>query len=451
MNDSPSSATDPAQQPDDIPVHEVSVPEALELAKGLQRRNQLAEAEEIYLAVLSQLPTEGNALNFLGVLRHQQGRNEEALGLIALAIDNLPGVAGPWLNLANVLLESGYYDDAAKALQQVIELEPDLVLAYNNLGVLHTRQERWELAEQCFKQAIERDPKIDYLHFNLANLCFKTGRFRESSEHGMRSLGLEPGNSAARGLLSLALFHAGENERAIKNLQEWAEDEPDDPRPRHHLAAAGVGETPARASDGYVEKVFDSFAASFDAKLESLGYRAPSLVCDALVAMGSRLPRGGVILDAGCGTGLCGPMLRPLGSRLEGVDLSSGMLARAQLRGGYDELHHAEMTDFMRRSPDRFDIVACADALIYFGDLDELMAALAQAMRAGAVFAASTEVLADDEGDYSLALHGRYSHSAAYLRRTLPRHGLRLTSIEQHVLRNEGGKPVEGWVFTAQR
>ena len=36
------------------------------------------------------------------------------------------------------------------------------------------------------------------------------------------------------------------------------------------------------------------------------------------------------ILDAGCGTGLCGPLLRPLAARLVGVDLSEKMVELAR-------------------------------------------------------------------------------------------------------------------------
>ena len=44
------------------------------------------------------------------------------------------------------------------------------------------------------------------------------------------------------------------------------------------------------------------------------------------------------VLDAGCGTGLCGPLLAPYARRLIGVDLSEGMLALAKEKHVYDAL-----------------------------------------------------------------------------------------------------------------
>src|SRR5260370_26931297 len=104
------------------------------------------------------------------------------------------------------------------------------------------------------------------------------------------------------------------------------------------LAALTGEDVPARASSGYVRTVFDRFAESFDEKLHSLDYRARQLV-SAAVAAAFGAGRGDLeVLDAGCGTGLCGPLLRPYARRLVGVDLSSAMLQRAGLRGCYDAL-----------------------------------------------------------------------------------------------------------------
>ncbi|NIR58985.1 MAG: methyltransferase domain-containing protein, partial [Gammaproteobacteria bacterium] len=49
------------------------------------------------------------------------------------------------------------------------------------------------------------------------------------------------------------------------------------------------------------------------------------------------------ILDAGCGTGLCGPLLAPHARTLVGVDLSGGMIAKAEELAVYDELEVAEL------------------------------------------------------------------------------------------------------------
>src|SRR6476620_7898555 len=105
------------------------------------------------------------------------------------------------------------------------------------------------------------------------------------------------------------------------------------------------------------------------------------------------------VLDAGCGTGLCGPLFAPYARRLTGVDLSPGMLARAQERNVYDELVKGELTTYLLASPDRFDVVVSADTLIYFGTVDQAVGAAARALRPGGWLIFTLEEAVDSDGD----------------------------------------------------
>ena len=91
--------------------------------------------------------------------------------------------------------------------------------------------------------------------------------------------------------------------------------------------------------------------ASFDSKLAKLSYRAPALVAAMLEDSGVEASKSLDVLDAGCGTGLCGPLMAPYARRLVGVDLSAGMLAQAKEKNVYDELFKVELTAYLRDSP----------------------------------------------------------------------------------------------------
>ena len=147
------------------------------------------------------------------------------------------------------------------------------------------------------------------------------------------------------------------------------------------LSACSGRDTPARASDGYVQQSFDSFAASFESKLAKLAYRAPALVSAMLDDAGLEASRRLDVLDAGCGTGLCGPLISPYARRLTGVDLSAGMLAQAKEKNIYDELLQTELTEYLRGQTEAFDVIVSADTLVYFGGLEEVVAAAAGALR----------------------------------------------------------------------
>ncbi len=87
-----------------------------------------------------------------------------------------------------------------------------------------------------------------------------------------------------------------------------------------------------------IAALYDGWADTYDAEMAASGYCHPA-VCIALLAR--HLPSGaGPLLDAGAGTGLVGQWLGILGyDHLEGLDISSGMLAKAEAKGVYRALH----------------------------------------------------------------------------------------------------------------
>ena len=228
--------------------------------------------------------------------------------------------------------------------------------------------------------------------------------------------------------------------------------DPDNPTARHHLAACSGADVPERADDAYVKHTFDSFAESFDNVLTRLQYRAPALVVDAMGLVLGAPDASLDILDAGAGTGMCGPLLRPFARRLVGVDLSPGMLERAKARKVYDTLDVGELTAYMRGWPDTFDVIVSADTLVYFGELGPALAAAAAALRAGGLLVFTVEHATDEPPTgFRINPHGRYSHAEAYVRGALSAAGLLPLSLGHVHLRTESRQPVDGLLVTARR
>ena len=298
-------------------------------------------------------------------------------------------------------------------------------------------------------------PQFAAAHFQLGNTLIEDGLLQDADEAVQayrQAIEHDRHFSKAYENLGNLLNLLGRSDEASSVWQQWNKHEPDDPIARHMVAATS-GLRPARAEDGYVTQIFDDFAPSFDERLKQLHYRAPELVGEELVReLGP--PTGNlIVLDAGCGTGLCGSWLRPHALRLDGVDLSTGMLEQARARGGYDELVAAELTSFLARTAGHYDVIASADTLAYFGDLFPILTAARNALRPHGCLIFTLEQLVEEgtEDDFMLHAKGRYQHSLEYVRRSLSESGLTLRRKTCAVLRMEAGQAVHGFVMTAQR
>lgn len=439
MNDSPQEKT-------------LTLPQAMELVLENLRNGHFDEGEEICRKILAVAPDYPDALHYAGVLAHENGRTGEALALIERSIELSPGQPDWHSNLGVVRQADGNLDGAIDAYRRAIALAPGHARAHGNLGVLLKVQGHLEDAESEYRRSIELDPNHADAYHNLAVVLGATGRAKEAVGCYSRALTLKPHYPEARRALALAYCNIGRRDLAIELCEQWVKDDPASPVARHTRAACSGRDVPARAEDEYVRRVFDSFSDSFEAKLARLDYRAPALVAESLADAGVPAARSLEIADVGCGTGLCGPLLAPYASRLTGVDLSVGMLKHARDKGVYDRLFECELTSYLEDNPGAFDVIVSADTLVYFGRLEEAIAAAARALRPGGllIFTVEEAVEPDMTDTYLIQPHGRFNHGIGYVERLLTGAGL-TPSIGRAELRMESGVPVAGLVVRAAK
>lgn len=280
---------------------------ALAQAAALIKAQKLDAAGELLDRILEAAPADPDALHYQGLLRHTQGRSNESIALIGRSLTLQPAQSGAWNNLGNLLVETGRIDDAMRAYGNSVSFAKggdEGADALSNIASLERRKGHWQAAERVSRQAIELRPEFSEAWYNLSIALMEQGRIHESVIANSRAVLLQPRNLSARSQVIRALELLGEHEQALGMYREWLAEDPGNPVVTHLLAAC-EGHAPARASDGYVETVFDSYAGSFDASLEKLHYRAPELVAQAVQQMHGAPAANLAVVDAGCGTGLC--------------------------------------------------------------------------------------------------------------------------------------------------
>lgn len=248
--------------------------------------------------------------------------------------------------------------------------------------------------------------------------------------------------SAVRGLI-----HQVEPALTQRVIQCWLEKFPADPLALHFQAACrsemDSNSPVTQLQPELVEREFDAFANSFERRLKLLGYRGIEAVAEILRERlaDSRFQR---VLDAGCGTGWCGQVLRPVSGQLDGVDLSGEMLRQAGARGLYDNLYQQELSNFLSEAQHDYHLIVCLDTLNYFGELDSIIGAFSERLSRGGVLLFNLELLHEPiEAGYRLQLNGRFAHTIRCVQEALAGQGLTAQLFERRVLRIEKGDPVD--------
>lgn len=126
--------------------------------------------------------------------------------------------------------------------------------------------------------------------------------------------------------------------------------------------------------------LYDAWAASYDSEVSGEGYITPKRVATAL--MDALADSDAPILDFGCGTGLSGHALAEAGfTVIDGMDISPGMLARAENRCIYRRLTQIAPGANLPSPPGTYRAI-CAIGVIGAGAaplsvMDQIFAALA--------------------------------------------------------------------------
>ncbi len=104
-------------------------------------------------------------------------------------------------------------------------------------------------------------------------------------------------------------------------------------------------------------KLYDAWSKTYEAELAENGCATPGRCAEALAAYTKDFTSP--ILDFGCGTGLSGLALRLAGfETVDGLDISSDMLAKAKTKGIYRHLDVIDADTQLRHAPGDFAAIA---------------------------------------------------------------------------------------------
>ncbi|EXJ16074.1 class I SAM-dependent DNA methyltransferase [Imhoffiella purpurea] len=156
-----------------------------------------------------------------------------------------------------------------------------------------------------------------------------------------------------------------------------------------------IGVTSAKLEE--LEQYYDSWSATYEQDLTSMGYDAPQVAAKAIENHG--IDPSQPILDAGCGVGLTGLHLGERGYRsIVGLDYSGKSLERSGERGCYSELKRADLNDPLEFPDDHFGAAQCIGTLTYVENMAGLMREFHRVVKPGGIVQLSHRVDLYDDG-----------------------------------------------------
>ncbi|MGH7285475.1 MAG: tetratricopeptide repeat protein [Polyangiaceae bacterium] len=118
------------------------------------------------------------------------------------------------------------YDEAEALYVRALQLDPELAIAYTNLGNIRFRRGDEKGAEELYRRALGLDDRQPEAHYNLGYVMLERGNPADAAKYFERALERDPRFSDAHFNLAMALEQLGDAPRAKTHWKKYLELEP---------------------------------------------------------------------------------------------------------------------------------------------------------------------------------------------------------------------------------
>lgn len=214
--------------------------------------------------MLASNPQDPRVLLLAGEVRQAKGNFASAIQVLTRLVQTQPNSEEALVHLARAQLEAKRIRDAEASLRKALELQPRYGLAQMALASLMVREGRADEALKFARQIQKTQPKAPMGHLIEAELHEAQKRWRDAIASYRTALAIAPnGDYAVR--LYRARKASGEQNVALRDLQEWTQRHPVDQFARkvlaHELVSAGEYKRAASQYETFVKLNANDFDA----------------------------------------------------------------------------------------------------------------------------------------------------------------------------------------------
>jgi tetratricopeptide (TPR) repeat protein/peroxiredoxin len=188
------------------------------------QRGYLDQAEASFQQALRDDPSSAEVLYGIGSVYLSQNKNaaaretfERAAKLPAIYPDTLPDA---WNNLGVIATREGRADDSIHCFQEALRLNPHHLLSLDNLGNAYRLKKRWDEARQVLERALEVAPDDPEANYSLGMVFAQTDDTGKAYEYLQRALQARPAYPEALNNLGVLYLVTQRRDQAVASFEE---------------------------------------------------------------------------------------------------------------------------------------------------------------------------------------------------------------------------------------
>ncbi|HVZ93462.1 MAG TPA: tetratricopeptide repeat protein [Phycisphaerales bacterium] len=153
----------------------------------------------------------------------EQGRDDEALVLLARAIEVNPTLTVAHMEMGDIYEEKGDYKSAQKRYERAADLEPSSFDAQYKNGLMLQLMERFTEAVRAYLRALTLRPEDPQANLNLATAYLQQNEPAQALPYAQRSVQYSPRSGPAYANLGSVYSALGRHEEAVRAYESAAE------------------------------------------------------------------------------------------------------------------------------------------------------------------------------------------------------------------------------------
>ena len=188
------------------------------------QRGYLEQAEASFQRALRDDPSSAEALYGIGSVYLNQSKNaaarevfERAVKLPANYPDTLPDA---WNNLGVIATREGRVDDSVPCFQEALRLNPNHLLSLDNLGNAYRSQKRWDDARKVLMHALEVAPQDPEANYSLGMVFAQLNDTDKAYEYLQTALRVRPVYPEALNNLGVLYLVTQRRDQAVASFEQ---------------------------------------------------------------------------------------------------------------------------------------------------------------------------------------------------------------------------------------